>query len=87
MNNQQKILIWVGLALVMAVLYFPPWLFIWEGHMGQEAEYAGYHPIFSPPAYEGDDLKPGVQIDTLRLAAEIFVVIVLTAVMILFFRR
>ncbi len=87
MNNQQKIFVWVGLALVAVVLYFPPWLYVWDNPLGKEADSAGYHPIFNPPIAQGEELGALVKIDTLRLGAEVFVMVFIIGMMIMFFRN
>ncbi len=76
MNKKQTIAMWVGIAIIVTMTVYPPFL-----HKNIKGHYIGngsYGLIFDPPAYSPNAITP-VLIDMYRLGVQYFAVAVVTA--------
>jgi len=53
MNRKQKIVLWIGIGLFVAMGVFPPWLKIVHLEGTHLQRFSGYAFVLSPPTSEG----------------------------------
>lgn len=77
MNRSQIItLSLAGIALIINFL-FPPWVYTFQAQgISQVRNPAGYALIFTPPSARHSNILNGVAVDTARLVAQSFLVVV-----------
>ncbi len=77
MNTRQKVVLWIGIALIALVTLFPPWVHVLSTHGGQEAKVSISNIGFlcAPPAVMGG---LGVRLDVARLVASWALLILVT---------
>ncbi len=59
MNKKQKIVLWIGIAVILLISLFPPWNYVCVRRQGipipktsfHYIKDAGYHFLWSPPSY------------------------------------
>ena len=73
MQQKQNYVLWIGVALVVLLLIFPPWKFSSKAFGAQSETPGPYALIFNPPKGAGT-----VQVDMTRLAIPVGVVILIT---------
>ena len=67
MNEKQRRIILVGIAVIVFMGIYPPWTFTFKGNTTYSEEPAGYGLIVSPPDKKQDSFYHGIKIDTSRL--------------------
>lgn len=76
MNKKQRVVVLIGVALVAAMMLFPPWTYRWKsavplpGGTPTETRTAGYALLFAPP-------RSDAYVDTSRLVIQMGIVAVL----------
>lgn len=79
MNWKQKICLWIGIAVIVLMGLFPPWVFQVKSTYVNELVDAGYAFITNPPHYLfRGDIKIGASIELARLAVQWAIVAVIT---------
>lgn len=87
MNRKQKIVVGIGLAIILAMGLFPPWLntVSFQGTIAKKP--AGFSFLFHPPDIISDDEFYGVILDSTRLLVQWFLVILVAGGLILIFKE
>ena len=70
MNRKQVIALWIGVAIIVTMIIYPPWIVLLGG---VHPVAAGYSWLWHPP----EELPS--RIDTARLHVELFAAITITA--------
>ena len=66
MSKQQTVALWLGIAVMAAMFFYPPWVFVGEAMTVN----AGYLPLLAPP-------ERRARINFPRLASQWFLVAVI----------
>lgn len=86
MNRRQKIVLWIGIAVIVVMGVFPPWLYTTTGNGLNSKKNAGYSCILFPPPPKGVGLRYGISLDVSRLCVQWAIVVVITAGLIVAFK-
>jgi hypothetical protein len=90
-ENKQTIVLWIGLAVILLMGIFPPWVRTFSVKASYSEKNAGYKFILTPPqpvpeeSGFGHDFF-GIKLDVCRLCVQWVVVSVVTGGLILTFR-
>ena len=84
MNRKQKTFLWIGIAVIVLMGIFPPWISKVEILNSTNQRNAGYGCILNPPTTNSPTWY--VRIDTSRLSVQWVVIAVITSGLILTFK-
>ena len=79
-NSKQRKVIVAGMALIVAMALFPPWIYTFKYQSTYSENPAGYASIIMPPSSESGRRSEGVKVDLSRLLIQILAVSALTCI-------
>ena len=85
MNGKQKICLWIGIAVIVLMSLFPPWLYT-QARITEVQTNAGYHFLLTPPQPQGE-VGYGIHLDMSRLFVQWIVIIAIAAGLIVSFQE
>ena len=74
MNEKQKKLIVVGVAIIILMGLFPPWKYTFNYKTAFSEEPAGYGFLLSPPKKKEESVTHGIELDMTRLCVQWIIV-------------
>ncbi len=84
MSQKQKIVLWTGIIVIVAMGIFPPWLYTQARYVEVQTN-AGHHFLLNPPLPQ-DRVGYGIRLDTSRLFVQWVIVAVVTVGLIISFQ-
>lgn len=78
LNEKQKKLIVIGVAVIILMGLFPPWTYTFKYKTAYSNEPAGYGFILSPPKKKSKALAHGIELDITRLSVQWIIVLMAT---------
>jgi len=86
MNRKPKICLWIGIAVIVAMGIYPPWLYTFTAQGVNSRENAGYNCILTPPQPKEDIAPYGIILDIPRLCLQWVIIAIVTGGLIVTFK-
>ena len=77
-NEKQKKLVIVGVAVIILMGLFPPWTYTFHLATAYSKKPAGYSFILAPPKRKASHLAHGIELDVTRLSVQWIIVLMAT---------
>lgn len=77
-NEKQKKIIIIGVAVVILMGLFPPWTYTFKYKTAYSNEPAGYGFILAPPKKKTQAMAHGIELDIARLSVQWIIVLMAT---------